>query len=315
MSGRILVADDSVTIQKVIEMTLSGEDCQLDSCLNEEELFKKLHSSSYDLIVMDFNLSPSRSGVEIAERIYSASPETPIMAMMGTFDSIDEASLEKTRIADKIVKPFNSKEFVEKCSNLLKKDNGVDIDDRWSIDGLEDHRKFQEKNEEDFIHEDDFPMSTNKLQQEMDDWGIGVPEVIGDAESDTAMESLPNIIEGEGREFIDMAIPQKEEGPEIKDLDNNSIDADEFWRVDEPDLDKDEDLKDAAVHEKKGGQQLPQDASLEQIQNSLKPALEEIVKKYCSQKVEEVAWEVIPDLAENLIRSEIKEISNRLAGK
>ena len=36
--------------------------------------------------------------------------------------------------------------------------------------------------------------------------------------------------------------------------------------------------------------------------------LEEMVKDLCKEKVEQIAWDIIPDLAENLIRNEIKEI-------
>ena len=173
MSGRILVADDSVTIQKVIEMTLSSEDYGLESCLNEDELFKKLGSGSYDLIVMDFNLSPKRTGIEIAEEIYRISPQTPIMAMMGTFDIVDEGSWEKTRIREKIVKPFNSREFVKKCSDLLEKDKAVDTNDHWSIDSVNGHSKTQEEDGEDSVSKDDFSMDGNRLQREVRDWGCG----------------------------------------------------------------------------------------------------------------------------------------------
>ena len=302
MSGTILIADDSVTIQKVIEMTLSSEDYDLESCLNEEELFQKLSSSGYDLIVMDFNLSIKKTGIEIAEEISRISPGTPVMAMMGTFDSIDEASLEKAQISEKIIKPFNSKEFVEKCSKLLRKDNETDINDTWSINGLEEGQKFQEQKDDVSFFDDDFLTGRDRLQQEVRDWGVGVPEVIGDMEINTAMESLPAIIEKEE------SISQEKVSLE----DNFDTDVEKFWSVDESNTD--EDLKREVTNEKKP-RHFAEDISIEQIQDSLRPALEEIIKKYCSQKVEEVAWEIIPDLAENLIRSEIKEISNRLSGK
>ena len=44
----------------------------------------------------------------------------------------------------------------------------------------------------------------------------------------------------------------------------------------------------------------------------LTPMIEEKVKEFCSTEVEKVAWEVIPDLAENLITKEIKEISESI---
>jgi hypothetical protein len=37
--------------------------------------------------------------------------------------------------------------------------------------------------------------------------------------------------------------------------------------------------------------------------------IEDLVREYCRQTAEKIAWEVIPDLAENLIRKELKDIS------
>lgn len=51
---------------------------------------------------------------------------------------------------------------------------------------------------------------------------------------------------------------------------------------------------------------------VEALKQALTPVVEQFVKEYCSKKIEQVAWEVIPDLAENLIRSEIKEISQTI---
>ena len=48
---------------------------------------------------------------------------------------------------------------------------------------------------------------------------------------------------------------------------------------------------------------------VESILASIMPAIEDMVKKYCAESVEKVAWEVIPDLAENLINKEIEKIS------
>jgi hydrogenase maturation factor HypF (carbamoyltransferase family) len=52
-----------------------------------------------------------------------------------------------------------------------------------------------------------------------------------------------------------------------------------------------------------------QDEIIEKLKVSLRPVIEELVKEYCRQSAEKIAWEVIPDLAENLIRKELKEIS------
>jgi cell pole-organizing protein PopZ len=54
------------------------------------------------------------------------------------------------------------------------------------------------------------------------------------------------------------------------------------------------------------------DELVEKLKISLRPMIEEMVREFCRQNAEKVAWEVIPDLAENLIRKEIKEISDSI---
>ena len=51
----------------------------------------------------------------------------------------------------------------------------------------------------------------------------------------------------------------------------------------------------------------------EQLENILKekmtPMIEQLVKEYCQSNIERIAWEVIPDLAENIIKKEIESIT------
>ena len=52
------------------------------------------------------------------------------------------------------------------------------------------------------------------------------------------------------------------------------------------------------------------DELVEKLKVALTPMLQEMIKEVCRQSAEKVAWEVIPDLAENLIRKEIKTLSD-----
>jgi hypothetical protein len=44
----------------------------------------------------------------------------------------------------------------------------------------------------------------------------------------------------------------------------------------------------------------------------LKDIVREVVAEYCRQGVDKVAWEVIPDLAENLIKKELQKLSDKV---
>ena len=54
------------------------------------------------------------------------------------------------------------------------------------------------------------------------------------------------------------------------------------------------------------------DEIVEKVKAALEPQLEAVVKKLFAQKIEQVAWEVIPDLAENVIKKEVEEIAKHV---
>lgn len=120
MSAKILVADDSLTIQKVVGITLADTGYELEQCKSENDLYEKIKVRKYDLILLDFNLAESKSGYDLAKEVLSISPDVKILVMLGTFDSVDESQLESIGVADKIVKPFESAKFVEKCTELIE---------------------------------------------------------------------------------------------------------------------------------------------------------------------------------------------------
>ena len=339
MTNKVLVADDSATIQKVVGITLSSGDYNLQTCLSEKELFAKLESDeNYDLIVMDFNLSNQRSGLQMAEEISRLSPSIPIMAMLGTFDEVDEDELKAVGIGEKIVKPFDATEFVKKCSQLLQSDGEIDENDQWNMNPVEESQEeIQEEGpaletndlDKEFVGE-----FSNELQKEINDWGVNVPEVIG--EENISVE-LPPAMEGEKTSDVLTDSPRipSEEPEEFENRETLEellhLNAEDFWSVDEKDefsvadppkkLQKESQVESQVepVEPQIDSPQKPplnvesfdEDQLVLKMKKALVPAIEEMVKKYCSQKVEQVAWEVIPDLAENLIRSEIREVSER----
>jgi DNA-binding response OmpR family regulator len=55
-----------------------------------------------------------------------------------------------------------------------------------------------------------------------------------------------------------------------------------------------------------------QTLNTEEILDQLRPMIEELVKAECKKIAEKVSWEIIPDLAENLIKDELSKISNQV---
>ena len=108
MNTRILVAEDSSTIQKVVGISLSELNCPIEYVVDEESLYKKLRQGGFSLVLVDFKLSSEKNGVEFLKSIRVRDDQTPIIALLSTFDELEEDVMRELSIQGKITKPFDS---------------------------------------------------------------------------------------------------------------------------------------------------------------------------------------------------------------
>jgi DNA-binding response OmpR family regulator len=410
MNHKVLLADDSLTIQKVIRITLANRPYDMIDCSSEEELFKKVPEIKPDLVFLDFNLSEKYSGYELTSKIKSLSPDTKVLLLLGTFDTVDDAAMEKCGASDKVVKPFDSNKFISICNRLM--DSGpvedkinfpkpisevaspsVDSsDDQWSVNHTVEQSTPSVQKEK-----LDVRQLLNPLDQEVNDWGMSIPEVINSKDAAEDEMQLPPVIENiayldghRAKNQETMAAQEEIKFPASDDLDyptieemqstaaklisietfnqdpiefqiehtiNSNDETDisnleaqirdeveqDLWKADEfQNLKNEVSAKIEEVKENFKPSVKDFDASLfgpidelsfesqptESLKNNspafdpseLKVEIELLVKKYVKeymdemfkQNVEKVTWEVIPDLAENLIRQELSKISNKV---
>jgi PleD family two-component response regulator len=74
MNHKVLLADDSLTIQKVIKITLAQQPYDITECSTEEELFHKIADVQPKIVFLDFNLSEKYTGYELTTKIKSIVP-------------------------------------------------------------------------------------------------------------------------------------------------------------------------------------------------------------------------------------------------
>jgi CheY-like chemotaxis protein len=120
MGARILVADDSVTIQKVVELTFSREDFTLIQARSGEEAIRKAKEAHPDLILLDL-VMPDKNGYEVCA-ILRAEPSlrsVPIIFLTGTFETYDQERGAQVGANDYVTKPFESQVLVGKVKQLL----------------------------------------------------------------------------------------------------------------------------------------------------------------------------------------------------
>lgn len=207
MNHKVLLADDSLTIQKVIKITLANQPYDITDCSTEDELFHQLPIVQPKLVFLDFNLSEKYTGYELTAKIKSLLPSTKVLLLLGTFDTVDDAAMEKCGASDKIVKPFDSNKFIAISKQLIETFATEDIpypeakvetkplieespEDQWTVShSTEQKLPVVEKQLDQTL-----PDMQNPLMKEMSDWGMSVPNIINDHSAHDKMIDLPPVI-------------------------------------------------------------------------------------------------------------------------
>jgi CheY-like chemotaxis protein len=120
MSKKLLLADDSITIQKVIGITFANEDFSLTITDNGEDAIAKANEILPDIILADV-VMPGKNGYEVCQEVKSnsATSHIPVLLLAGTFEAFDEDLATKVGADDYISKPFESQELINKVKDLL----------------------------------------------------------------------------------------------------------------------------------------------------------------------------------------------------
>ena len=121
MTHRILLADDSVTIRKVVELTFSDEDFTIDSVGDGAQAFEHARAQRPDIIISDV-IMPGLNGYELCRR-FKTDPDlqsVPFLFLKGTFESFDEEKARSCGADGFIVKPFESQEMIAKVKELIE---------------------------------------------------------------------------------------------------------------------------------------------------------------------------------------------------
>ena len=120
MPKKLLLADDSITIQKVITITFASEDYALTIVGDGDSAVKKAKELKPDIILADVAM-PGKSGYEVCNAVKNdpALKHIPVLLLAGTFEPLDRAEAARVKADGSIVKPFESQELIDKVNDLL----------------------------------------------------------------------------------------------------------------------------------------------------------------------------------------------------
>ena len=116
----LLLADDSVTIQRVIELTFADEDIQVVAVSDGDAAIARLEAAPPDIVLVDVGM-PGKSGYEVAGYV-KASPKLghiPVMLLTGAFEPIDQEKAKRAGCDGVLAKPFEPQFVISRVKELL----------------------------------------------------------------------------------------------------------------------------------------------------------------------------------------------------
>lgn len=121
MAYKLLLADDSITIQKVVGIIFSNEDYELTIVDNGAAAVDKAKEILPDLMLLDA-IMPGKNGYEVCEEV-RRDPRlaaVPILLLTGVFEPFDEEKAKRSGADDYISKPFESQHLLDKVKGLVE---------------------------------------------------------------------------------------------------------------------------------------------------------------------------------------------------
>ena len=316
MAHKLLLADDSITIQKVVELILAEEDFEIKSANNGEEALAIIPSFKPDIVLADVEM-PKMNGYQLCEKIKQnpATNSIPVMLLTGAFEPIDEELAKQVKADDFIVKPFESQELISKINAALSVSPVAAGEGEEGIFEAEAVGLEETSLEEDLWATEEIPETPEVVSWQLEEeTGAGTEELFEIAEEElgteatVAEETKPSAIEKMAAEeakvgIPDMRFPSQEE---IKGILKTSIEEKISSLMSSIDL-KEAVLATMTPLLKDSVEKILWEVAPDLVERMLKEMLGGAFASL-TKEVEKVIWETVPDLAETMISKEIERI-------
>lgn len=118
---KLLLADDSVTIRKVVELTFADEGIDVTTVADAESAMLRFVEIHPDIVLVDVGLDGT-SGYQICEMIKldEATSHIPVLLLVGSFEPFDQDEAERVGADGFLTKPFHSiRDLVARVDDLL----------------------------------------------------------------------------------------------------------------------------------------------------------------------------------------------------
>jgi CheY-like chemotaxis protein len=120
MGKKILLADDSITIQKVIELTFSDEDFEVVTVGNGRLALERVQEAPPDILLCDI-IMPEKDGYDVCDFVKKnpALAHIPVLLLTGAFEPFDQERAARVGCDGFLAKPFEPQTLIAKVKDLL----------------------------------------------------------------------------------------------------------------------------------------------------------------------------------------------------
>jgi CheY-like chemotaxis protein/uncharacterized membrane protein YheB (UPF0754 family) len=313
---RLLLADDSITIHKVVELVLSGEGFEIKTTSDGEDALAAIPSFNPDIVLADVEM-PRMNGYLLCEKI-KQNPSTlriPVLLLAGAFEPFDEEGAKKVGADGFVIKPFDAQELINKIhdaiasaaareggtfgvSQAASAEQAAVEEDLWAMEEITGPGDIEK-----LLPEEEAANDSEEIYRAAKEMGISLEEEQKKTAPSFAEETVP--VEEAG--ILEAELPSKEELKEIfeKNLDSKvssllaSIDLKDVISSSFSPLMKDsvDKILGESVH----------DITEKVIHNELKIIFEErSVAPVIKDSVDKILSETMPDIAGKVIQTQLK---------
>lgn len=143
MPLNLLIADDSVTIQKVVDLAFEDEDVNVITAGDGQEALDKVNDVQPDIIIVDTDM-PKLNGFELCQKIKENEKlkNIAVCLLRSDFEEFDEEKFRSCGADGHLAKPFKSEDIINKVAEItgitdnIKKDDLEDQDVLNSMENL-----------------------------------------------------------------------------------------------------------------------------------------------------------------------------------
>ncbi|MDI6745009.1 MAG: response regulator [Thermodesulfovibrionales bacterium] len=349
MARKMLLADDSITIQKVVELVLAEEGFEIKAVNNGEEALAAIETFKPDVVLADI-VMPRMNGYQLCEKLkaHPATKNVPVILLSGAFEPLDEELAKHVKADSFVIKPFESQELISKinaslvsAATMTETAEAVEAEvvaeavgaeeDLWAMEAVEGVSVETPVGIEEVSAEEEVSIASalETAEQEAGVFEVA-EEAVVEAEAITAEEMAVPFIGAEEKEAARMAVPPVFKEQVIPEIPVRK----EMPEVQIPSKEELIPIFKKAVEERVASAISAIDIknmmfdsitpllkdSIEKILWEIAPELtDKLVKEVLQsslaslgKEVEKIMWETVPDIAETLIAKEIEKIKSEM---